>query len=338
MKKINKIYLFLFLITGIALLLKCECEKDEEETPLLSTTPMVKITDNSASCGGYISSDGGSAVTERGVCWSTATGPTLAGGLFTSDGADTGTFVSEITGLTPGITYFVRAYATNGDGTSYGEEHDFTTPSTVTDIDGNVYHTMKIGSQTWMAENLRVTHYRNGVPIQLVEIYYDWVALTEGAYCKLTGTLPDIYGYHYNGYAATDARNLAPEGWHVATDNDWKMLEGNADSKYLSGDPVWDNTNERGWDAGGNLKSTTDHWNPPNAGATDKYGFSALPGGYRHWDNGQFLDFDGGAYFCTATAVDDQHVYVRALFYDDQRVNRTSESKQGGGSVRCVKD
>jgi uncharacterized protein (TIGR02145 family) len=337
MKKINRIWLFLFMMTGISLMLTCQCNKDEEETPGLTTSAVSRITDNSASCGGDITTEGGSAVIARGVCWGIAASPTLTGN-FTTDGADTGSFVSSMTGLTANTTYYVRAYATNSDGTNYGNELTFTTPATVTDIDGNVYHTVIIETQVWMAENLRVTHYRSGVAIPEVTANADWTALTSGAYCQLNGTLPEIYGYHYNGYAATDDRNLAPEGWHVATDADWKILEGTVDSDYPVGDPWWDGTGSRGSDAGGNLKTTTNNWNPPNSGATDQFGFSALPGGYRHWDSGQFLDLNGGAYFCTGTSFDDDNIYIRAVFNNESRVSRTAESKQAGGSVRCIKD
>ena len=135
------------------------------------------MTQSTAQCGGTVISDGGTAVTARGVCWSTHPAPTLAGAA-TVDGAGIGTFESFLTDLIGGTAYYARAYAVDVVGTRSGNEVSFTTdPITVTDIDGNVYQTVTIGTQVWMLENLKVTHYRNGDLILKVTAAATWAGL-----------------------------------------------------------------------------------------------------------------------------------------------------------------
>jgi uncharacterized protein (TIGR02145 family) len=97
---------------------------------------------------------------------------------------------------------------------------------TVTDIDGNVYQTVTLGGQVWMAENLKVTRYRNGDPIPCVNDASAWSGLSTGAYCHYNNDFNNaaIYGRLYNWYAVSDSRNIAPGGWHVPTDTEWQTL------------------------------------------------------------------------------------------------------------------
>ena len=141
--------------------------------------------------------------------------------------------------------------------------------ATVTDIDGNVYHTVTIGTQTWMVENLKTTRYRNGEAIPNITDNASWAALITCAYCDYNNIPSNsiTYGKLYNWYAVNDSRNIAPMGWHVSTDAEWTTL-----TTFLGGTSI----------AGGKLKENgTIHWNSPNVGATNETGFSALPGGYR---------------------------------------------------------
>ena len=149
---------------------------------------------------------------------------------------------------------------------------------TVTDIDGNTYQTVKIGDQWWMAENLKVTCYRNGDAIPNITDGTTWASLSTGAYCEYNNDINNVatYGRLYNWYAVTDSRNIAPAGWHVPSDAEWKQLE-----MYLGmSQSEADATGWRGTDEGGKLKEVgTMHWNSPNTGATNESGFTALPGG-----------------------------------------------------------
>jgi len=189
---------------------------------------------------------------------------------------------------------------------------------TLTDVDGNVYKTVKIGNQWWMAENLKVTRYRNGDSIphapnadtwsghtssgQLqrgVSIPMSKYDVTTGAYCNYNNDEGNVatYGRLYNWYAVADSRNIAPAGWHVPTDADWKQLEMYLGMSQAQADASF----ERGTDEGGKLKEAdTTHWEPPNTGATNESGFSALPGGLR-WVLGKFRSMGSYASFWSST-------------------------------------
>ena len=237
------------------------------------------------------------------------------------DGAGSGNFSSSITSLTANTTYYVRAYATNSAGTGYGNEITFTTQTG--DIDGNSYSAVTIGTQVWMVENLKVTKYRNGDDILNAKDNAIWGALTEGGYCDLSNDVnqADVYGRLYNWYAVHDSRNIAPTGWHVATDAEWTTL-----STYLGGQSV----------AGGKLKEKgIAHWCNPNIGATNESGFTALPGGARGDD---FLSYCGYGFWWTATEAEATTAFNRVIFDNETGVNRVSNKKVGGSSVRCVKD
>ena len=196
---------------------------------------------------------------------------------------------------------------------------------TMTDIDGNVYQTVKIGDQWWMAENLKVTHYRNGAAIPLVTSDDDWYNLLTGARCAYDNDQSEVatYGYLYNWYAVNDSRNIAPTGWHVPTDAEWSTLV-----TYLGGDNV----------AGEKMKEIgTTNWHSPNTGATNESGFAALPGGYRN-DIGNFYALGATAPFWSSTETDSSDAWSRRLTYDDALVYRYVDNKRNGFSVRLVRD
>jgi uncharacterized protein (TIGR02145 family) len=197
---------------------------------------------------------------------------------------------------------------------------------TVTDIDGNVYATLQIGTQTWMVENLKVKHYRNGDPIPNVEDTTAWGTLSSGAFCWYNNDSSNnvTYGKMYNWFAVADIRNIAPDGWHVPTDAEWTIL-----INYLGNANI----------AGGKMKETgTLHWYSPNAGATNESGFTALPGGYRYTDNGSFrqMGYDGD--WWSRTEVDANFAWFRNIYYNFASSGRYYYKKENGFSVRCVMD
>ncbi len=195
---------------------------------------------------------------------------------------------------------------------------------TVTDIDGNVYQTVTIGEQVWMAENLKVTHYRNGDAIPTGHSNSDWSNLSTGAYAVYDENEQnaDTYGYLYNWYAVDDSRNIAPEGWHVPTDDEWQTLV-----DYLGGSSI----------AGGKMKETgTEHWNSPNTGATNESGFTALPGGYRR-NYGNYSHMGNYCCFWSSAEYSSSYAWYRRLTYYGSDVDRGNYDKQSGFSVRVVR-
>lgn len=206
-------------------------------------------------------------------------------------------------------------------------------PITVTDIDGNTYKTVTIGKQVWMAENLKVTRYRNGDNIPRVTDY-QWWYLATGALCEYNNDpyLGNKYGKLYNWYAVNDSRKLAPAGWHIPTEAEWKELENYIESnpgisgsiaKALASQTEWTYDNHGG--AVGN-----------NITINNSSGFSALPTGYLH--DGSFKNFGNGTCFWSADEYDQTTAWRRYLGYVYNNLGSYNFDKADGFSVRCVKD
>lgn len=218
-------------------------------------------------------------------------------------------------------------------------EDDIITPeiTTVTDIDGNVYETVTIGAQEWMKKNLKVTHYRNGDSIPHVTDSTAWSSLSSAAYCEHSNSIDNVatYGRLYNWFAVADSRNIAPEGWHVPTDEEWQQLEVYLGISQAQADSMgW-----RGTDEGGKLKATgTTHWTSPNTGATNESGFSALPGGLRSEVHGRYHSIGWEAIFWSSAEYSTFTALVRDLSNDHSDIGRFQLGKKDGYSVRCVKD
>ena len=323
--------------------------------PTVITASVSNIMANAATCGGNVTDDGGATVTARGVCWSTSLNPTITDS-HTTNGNGTGSFTSNIAGLTSATTYYVRAYATNSIGTAYGEVLTFTTPNpndglpcsgaaTVTDYDDNTYNTVQIGAQCWMKENLRTTHYSNGTSIALGSSTSTTTAYRY--YPNNSSANVSSYGYLYNWKAVmrssspssanpSGVQGICPTGWHVPSDVEWTQL-----TDYVGSQTQYQCDNSSDYFAKA-LASTTG-WtsysttcavgnNPSTNNAT---GFSALPAGY----SSVLYDFFGsGAYFWSATENDDYYAYFRSLTCYYAGVYRYDADKYIGCSVRCVLD
>lgn len=211
---------------------------------------------------------------------------------------------------------------------------------TVTDSDGNVYQTIKIGSQWWMMENLKTTKYRNGTYIKAIGADNNaWSTTTKGAYCVFDNN-PDFvstYGYLYNGYAVNDSNQLAPEGWHIPTDYDWKVLE-----KELGlTETEVSNLGWRGSDEGDKLKvEAPEKWTEVSpVWGSNESGFKALPGACRVF-TGEIADPGIGAvaFWWSASSHESNELWYRSLDKKFSSIYRSHTYKNYGFSVRCVKD
>jgi uncharacterized protein (TIGR02145 family) len=208
----------------------------------------------------------------------------------------------------------------------------------LSDSDGNIYNTVKIGTQVWMAENLKTTKYSDGTTIPNVTVNATWETLTTPAYCWYNNDIANKQGYGalYNWYTIDASTNgnkkVCPTGWHVPSDDEWKTME-----SYLGMNQTeLNNTEWRGTTEGGKLKATgVSHWTSPNTGATNETGFNALPAGARTND---FYNLGNYANFWTTTLYDANLALWRGLRYDGSTIRRVGYSKLAGLSIRCIKD
>lgn len=239
------------------------------------------------------------------------------------------------------ILFIVACEKENSDNPTNGKSGIVFNPDvsygTMTDQDGNAYKTVTIGTQTWMAENLRTTKYRDGTPIPNITGLTAWYALTTGAYCTYDNTtkLDSIatFGRLYNGYAVLDSRNIAPAGWHVPTDAEWNTL-----ITYLGGDSI----------AAGKMKEAgTTHWEEPNIGANNESGFSVTPAGFLSL----LYRFSGLGYWAGYWSrteglnnLGEAGLWILNMYNYDNYDNHyvacymSCDSKLYGNSVRLVKD
>ena len=296
----------------------------------ITTTGVTGISGPSALSGGNITADGGSTISHRGVCWATTTSPTTANDT-TLDGTGTGTgsYTSTLTGLSANTTYYVRAYAINSAGTAYGNEVSFTTGdiytmgSGVTDIDGNTYTSIILGTQEWMQQNLRVSRFTNGDSIPNGAAVNDWT--TGGLpYRALTQGPATPWGLLYNPYTVRDSRNACPTGWHIPSNTEWLAM-----FQYL--DPTY--TLTLGSETAAKMLMDSLNW--PFVYGDNSSGFSAVGAGVHGVSNvpNQFTAWWSSNYTVGFVTNDFWHI--------DFTPNPNFILNGGahdGLSVRCIKD
>jgi uncharacterized protein (TIGR02145 family) len=201
----------------------------------------------------------------------------------------------------------------------------FKTLNFITDIDGFNYDIIVIGNQTWLADNLKTTRYRDGSVIPLIPSTYTWASCTTGAYSSYDNNNANvsIYGALYNWYAVADSRGLCPACWHVPTNEDWTVL-----TTFLGDLSV----------TGGKMKETgTGHWASPNTGADNSSGFTGIGAGFREY-TGSYYAIKELAYMWASTEYSSTHGIGRKLFYNTASTSFSGNLKQSGFSVRCIKD
>lgn len=203
---------------------------------------------------------------------------------------------------------------------------EITPDTTIEDVDGNSYHTVTIGTQTWLVENLKTTKYRNGDPIPNLQSDNQWATTSDGAYSDYANNpaLSTDRGKLYNWFAVNDARNIAPAGYHVPNAEEWEELV-----QYLGGEAI----------AGGKLKEAgLGHWADPNTGATNSSGFTALPTGFRSRD-GSFSGLSGFGYYWSASENYQQtSAWYFGMNMDWAGIEKAIEFEKTGHAVRCIKD
>jgi len=440
------ILIYPIIVSVLVLFLTTNCKKEEPASlAVVSTTSATNTTATTATSGGNITSDGGATITVRGVCWRTTANPTTSDSK-TTDGVGIGQFVSEITGLTAGLTYHVRAYATNSIGTAYGADITFstsgqaptsvtqpatnvseivatlngtvnanylttivtfeygittsygqtvtatqspvtgssntnvsaiitgliegtiyhfrvkavnslgtsdgsdvtftTTPlTTVTDIDGNSYNVVTIGTQVWMKENLKTTKYNDGTVIPNITDNTAWEALTTGAYSDYDNTPSNstTYGRLYNWYAVDNnastkvasngGKNVCPTGWHVPNNAEWTAL-----TDYLVNNGF--GYEGSGYDIGKSMAATSGWTSDPSAGnvgndqaSNNSSGFTALPSGYRY-GHGPF-DYLGTIVYWWSCSED---MAALGIYNNSSTAEFLNILLRYGFSIRCLRN
>lgn len=306
----------------------------------VTQTFVTSITLTSALAGAYISNSGGKAITERGFCWSTSQNPAITDNKTSDGGLEAESYSTLITGLTANTTYYLRAYVTSSIGTAYGDQLTFKTAfefskiifnpdltyGSISDIEGNIYKTIQVGDQTWMAENLITSRLSDGTSVPNVTEAQDWTALTTPGYCWYNNetNFTKGYGAMYNWYAVNTGK-LCPTGWHVPSDNEWTVFVDFFGGMEAANAKI--------------RESGTTHWQSVTSDATNISGFTALPGGCR-FSNGQFNGFGILMYFWSSTEYyQSGGLSLDWMYFNDgSGSGRGNTSSNDGLSVRCLKD
>jgi uncharacterized protein (TIGR02145 family) len=298
------------------------------------TTTAYKIYFNRAMAGGNVTDDGGSTVTDRGICWGTSPNPTISD-YYMYNGSGLGSYTDSLTNLEPNTTYYLRAFASNSLGINFGNQVLFTTDEigqpctgtpTVTDLEGHIYNTVQIGDQCWLKENLNmgtiINHENDQTNNGIIEKY----CYSDNAdNCAIYGGLylwDEMMQYQPSDYANPGTtRGVCPSGWHIPTYIEWQNLL----------DYIGDNGTE-----GILLKETgTSHWNS-NTDATNLSGFTALPGGGYNVSN-YFYGIHNIGYWWSSTEMSTKNAW-QLYMWDGDDVTVNDWGKHGGRPVRCVKD
>lgn len=299
------------------------------QLPTSITRPATQLMTNSTFLNGSVNAN----YLSTAVTFEYGTSNTLGSFVNADQNPVTGTTLLPVTarlsGLTEGQTYYFRTRAENALGVAYGDILTFVPaapPVSVLDVDGNIYPVIQIGTQYWMAENLKTTKYNDNTSIPNVTNGSTWITLTSPGYCWYNNdetSYKNTYGALYNFYAVSTGK-LCPSGWHVPSNAEFTVFT-NAlgDINY----------------AGGKIKEAgTVHWTSPNTGATNETGFTALPAGYVT-DAGTFDGIGRYEAWWTSTPYNEIKPWYRSVGYQTAAVEeRNGSLNQRGFSVRCIKD
>jgi uncharacterized protein (TIGR02145 family) len=343
-------YSLAFALAAILIISACDQEKVDDNDlvkyPVLTTKEVTAIRATTASSGGNVIDVGTVSISSRGIIWGRETNPefgTHEGAA--SAGIGLGEYTARLRELTPDAMYFVRAYATHKLGTAYAEQVSFTTLADDTESplfdglpcpdlpiftdprDGQEYNTVQIGNQCWMKENLNY----------MVE--NSWCYRRNPEYCLLFGRLYTWYAMMAEDIdlanTSQKVQGVCPSGWHIPSDNEWKILERTIDSRFSMDHAEWDKIGFRGFDVSLNLKADTGWFFEGNGSGLS--GFAALPGG-RRFHYGQYYASGEYGYWWTSTSSSDDYAHYRFLHYNNNKSFRSFFNKESALSVRCIRD
>jgi len=350
MKYIAPFLLLLILHSGCKKELDPSLTKNEkgEIVPkiVLGTSSLIRyysVTSNSFICEGKITFDGGGKQIKTGFVWSTKSNPLLSDSKTEAISKER-IFSSAIEKLSPNTYYYIKPFFTNEAGTTLGGEIIIKTTSippttystavfpaltfeTIQDIDGNSYKTIKIGTQTWMAENLKTTKFSDGTSIPstsdpLTDISNESAPIYQWSYNN-NKELSKNAGLLYTWYAASSLKGVCPTNWHVPREDEWLKM-----TSYLGGlDNVGYKLKELG----------STHWSIANKEVTNETGFTALPAGYRN-SNGTFDLINITGYWWTSTQTGAENANHRNLNIYNSGLGNYGLFKKSGASIRCIKD
>ncbi|MCF8357557.1 MAG: fibrobacter succinogenes major paralogous domain-containing protein [Prolixibacteraceae bacterium] len=310
--------------------------------PVVSISDTEDITETSAIINAEVVNENDDfEIREHGICPKINSEYLSFNDLKKPAGQGTGEFTVTLDNLSPESEYEYRAYAITQNDTFYSNFISFTTLAKayseiefnpevaygeITDVEGNTYQTVEIGTQVWMAQNLNTTQYNDGSAIPLITGESEWESTTTGAYCNYNNdeATGSMYGKLYNGYTVETGK-LCPVGWHVPESDEWETL-----IAFLGGEMV----------AGGKLKEQgTTHWSESGDDITNESGFTALPGGIRTY-NGAYNAINIGGYWRAASASETQEGFMVTFWAGSWNAgfNIGEDPKNAGLSVRCIKD
>ena len=331
--------------------------------PTISTDSVFDITGRMGLVAATIVDPGSTGIIASGVCWSINPYPSL-GNSYTTDGTSVGSFVSNISGLTSGTTYYVRAYATNAGGTSYGAPISFTTPThcgMLTDYDGNVYNTIYIGAQCWMKENLKTTHYSNGASITRGSLGTNYFGTDKYYFIyNDADTNKNIYGLLYtwaatmNGAGSSNnnpsgIQGICPSGWHLPSNTEWCELENyvepgidiNCNTSGYRGSMAKKLTSPAYWISYPSNSFAPGYWSIDATGFNTS-GFSAIPSGYYYGTNSSnynYSQLNQSGTWWTCTIYSGANPYIRTILYSSTGISLSWEYiYYYAYSVRCIKN
>jgi uncharacterized protein (TIGR02145 family) len=306
---------------------------------ILGNLNVPTITANGAKIEGNILNDGASSLKELGIIYSDKPNPTISENIILLD-PKSSEFSFSLSGLNENSTFYLRPYAINSVGLSYGNTIQIKTlsfnekgnMSYINDLEGNVYKTVNIDQKIWMGDNLNTSKFSNGDIINNVKDRTSWTNLKTPAWCNYGNddNLGIKLGKLYNWFSVNDSRNICPSNWHVASDDEWTSL-----INLLGGDNI----------AGGPLKETGfTTWSSPNKGATNSSGLNIKSNGYRNFEITQYTDqnlFSAlGSYgtFWTSSSFDQTNSWHRYFYWGETAVNRGTSNKINGLAIRCIKN